>query len=125
MTAGRGDVSTRSSEGPSTGSIDAAADRSAWWTVVAGPGVVLVFAALTVPLVVGTLDARFHSPLAAPGYTLFVVLTLVGEAVVPQFTFRLYWPPFLLCSYGLAVVTAGIGRGCLRGLDRVREKPRG
>lgn len=85
-----------------------------WWLAVAGPGVVIVFAALTVPLVAGTVDARLHTPLALPGYTLFVALTVVGERIVPQYAFRLYWGPFLLCCYALAIVVAGIGRGCRR-----------
>lgn len=85
-----------------------------WWTVLAEPGVVSVFAALTVPLVVGTLDARLHTPLAVPGYTLFVAVTVVGERIVPQYAFRLYWIPFVLCCYAIAIVVTGIARACFR-----------
>ncbi|WP_198948011.1 hypothetical protein [Halorubrum sp. Ib24] len=131
MTTAGGDVTSESDGGPGADRDaaiadrdDAIADRGTWWTVVAGPGVVCLFSLLTVPLVLGTLDARLHSPLAAPGYALFVALTVVGERVVPQFAFRLYWPPFLLCSYGVAVAGAGVGRACLRGSDRLRGAAR-
>lgn len=124
MTTGGDDVASESDGGPGADRGDAIADRGAWWVVVAGPGVVCLFSLLTVPLVLGTLDARLHSPLAAPGYALFVALTVVGERVVPQFAFRLYWPPFLFCSYGVAVAGAGVGRACLRGSNRLRGTAR-
>lgn len=131
MTTAGDDVTSESDGGPGADRDDAiadrggtTADRDAWWVAVAGPGVVCLFSLLTVPPVLGTLDARLHSPLAVPGYALFVALTVVGERVVPQFVFRLYWPPFLLCSYGVAVAGAGVGRACLRGSDRLHDAAR-
>lgn len=76
--------------------------------LVAGPVVWSVFALLVFPLALGVIDARLMTPLALPGYTLFVLMTVVGDVlpVVRNFGFRLYWLPFLLVCYGIAVAVA-------------------
>lgn len=89
-------------------SVSDTVDR--YWDVIAGPGVWAAFGALTVPFVAGILDTRLMSPLAAPGYVLFVGLSIVGERIVPQYAFWLYWGPFLGCCYVLSVVFAAVAR---------------
>ena len=75
---------------------------------LARPATGVVFALLVVPLVLGTVDGRLWTPLAAPGYLLMMALTIVGSVLVPQYEFWLYWPPFVLLCYGLSVgVAAG------------------
>lgn len=91
-----------------------AVDR--YWNVIAGPGVWAAFGALTVPFVAGILDTRLMSPLAAPGYVLFVGLSIVGERIVPQYAFWLYWGPFLACCYVLSVVISTVVRKGRSGL---------
>lgn len=66
----------------------------------------VVFALLVVPLVLGTIDGRLWTPLAAPGYLLMMGMTIVGSVLVPQYEFWLYWPPFVLLCYGLSVGAA-------------------
>jgi hypothetical protein len=78
---------------------------------LARPATAAVFALLVVPLVLGTVDGRLWTPLAAPGYLLMMVMTIVGSVVAPQYEFWLYWPPFVLLCYGLAV---GAGAGYYR-----------
>lgn len=76
--------------------------------LVAGPVVWICFALLVFPLALGTIDARLMTPLALPGYAMFVLMTVVGDVlpVVRNYGFRLYWLPFLLVCYGISVALA-------------------
>jgi hypothetical protein len=76
--------------------------------LVAGPVVWISFALLVFPLALGTIDTRLMTPLALPGYTIFVLMTVVGDVlpVIRNYGFRLYWLPFLLVCYGISVVIA-------------------
>ena len=74
--------------------------------IFAGPGVWTAFGILTIPFVAATVDARLTTPLAGPGYTLFVGLTIVGERIVPKYAFVVYWGPFFIVSYVLSIIVA-------------------
>ncbi|MDL5363325.1 hypothetical protein [Halalkalicoccus sp. NIPERK01] len=82
------------------------------------PPVWISFALLIFPLAIGVVDTRLFSPLALPGYTVFVAMTVVGDVlpVVRNFGFRLYWLPFVVVCYGISVVV-GIGYRALRRRD--------
>lgn len=78
--------------------------------LVIAPVVWVCFALLAFPLALSTIDSRLFSPLALPGYVLFVCMTVVGDTLpkVRNFGFRLYWFPFLVVCYGISLV---IGTG--------------
>jgi hypothetical protein len=82
-------------------------------TVFAGPVVVAVFALLTIPLVVGSLDGRLLTPLAYPGYLVLMIGSSVGSYLFPNLAIWVFWAPFLLGSYAVAVV-AGVGYRTVR-----------
>ncbi|WP_236044720.1 hypothetical protein [Haloarcula nitratireducens] len=82
-------------------------------TVFAGRVVVTVFSLLTIPLVVGSLDGRLLTPLAYPGYLVMMIGSSVGSYLFPNYALWLFWAPFLLGSYAVAVV-AGIGYRTVR-----------
>lgn len=75
-------------------------------SVVTGWVVWLVFGLLVVPLLIGTIHTPLMVPLALPGYLLMVALTVVGSYVIPQYAYWLYWVPFVLGSFGIAVVAS-------------------
>lgn len=78
--------------------------------LVSAPIVWVSFALLVFPLAISKIDSRLFSPLAVPGYVLFVLMTIVGNVLpwVRNFSFRLYWVPFVVICYGISV-TVGIG----------------
>lgn len=61
-----------------------------------------VYALLVVPLAVGQFWRM--TPLALPGYVIMTAGTVIGRALVPNYEMWLYWVPFLLSCYGLAVL---------------------
>ena len=67
-------------------------------TLVVAPIVWVSFALLVFPLAISKIDSRLFSPLAVPGYVLFVLMTIVGNVLpkVRNFGFRLYWVPFVI-----------------------------
>jgi hypothetical protein len=79
--------------------------------VVAGPAVVVTFALLVVPLVVGAVDTAFMTPLALPGYLVLTIGSAVGNLLFPNFALWVYWVPFLLACYVLAVLVGAAYRG--------------
>lgn len=84
-------------------------------TLVFAPIVWVSFALLVFPLAISKIDSRLFSPLAVPGYVLFVLMTIVGNVLpwVRNFSFRLYWAPFVVICYGISVAV-GIGYYTLR-----------
>ena len=88
-------------------------DRQQVRTVLAGRVVLAVFALLTVPLTVGSLDGRLMTPLAYPGYLVLMVGSSVGSYLVPNLAIWVFWAPFFLGSYAVAVVV-GAGYRLLR-----------
>ena len=74
-------------------------------TLVVAPIVWVSFALLVFPLAISKIDSRLFSPLAVPGYILFVLMTIVGNVLprVRNFGFRLYWLPFIVVCYGISV----------------------
>lgn len=90
-------------------------------TLLAGPAVQAVFALLVAPFGIGVLDTRLMTPLALPGYLLFVSMTVVGDYLVPRFGFVVYWVPFLGSCYGLSVLLGGSYRAIRRRLDDQRS----
>ncbi|AGB37775.1 hypothetical protein [Natronococcus occultus] len=79
--------------------------------VLFGPATVVTFCLLFVPLAVGVLDTRLMTPLAAPGYTLLLAMTVVGSEVFPQYSLWVYWVPFTVVCYGIASVVGGLYYG--------------
>lgn len=73
---------------------------------LARPATLAVFGLLVLPVIVGTADGRLWTPLAAPGYLLMMAMTVVGSVLVPDYEFWVYWPPFALASYAVAVGVA-------------------
>lgn len=79
------------------------------------PSVWVSFALLVFPLALSNIDSRLFSPLALPGYVLFVLMTTVGNVLpkVRNFGFRLYWVPFIIVCYGISL-TIGAGYNAVR-----------
>lgn len=73
--------------------------------LVITPVVWVSFALLVFPLAVSVIDSRLFSPLAVPGYILFVLLPIVGNILprIRNFGFRLYWLPFIVVCYGISL----------------------
>lgn len=72
--------------------------------VLAGPVTVASFALLVVPLAVGWLKTAWMTPLALPGYLVFVIGTAIGNAITARFEFWTYWLPFTVGCYAISVV---------------------
>ena len=86
-------------------------------TLVVAPIVWVSFALLVFPLAISKIDSRLFSPLAVPGYILFVLMTTVGNILpkIRNFGFRLYWVPFIVVCYGISLaVGAGYYAVCRR-----------
>lgn len=100
----------RAAEGASTGDRRSAhgAETGGWQRAFVGRAVWAVFALLVVPLLAGVVDSRLWTPLALPGYLLMTFITVVSSALAPQYRFWVFWPPFVLASYGISVVTAAV-----------------
>jgi hypothetical protein len=89
-------------------------------TVFAGRAVLATFLLLVVPLAAGAVDTTLMTPLALPGYLVLTVGSMVGNWLFPAYDLWVYWAPFALASYALAVV-AGVGyRAIRRGRGRGR-----
>ncbi|GAB7019118.1 hypothetical protein [Halostagnicola bangensis] len=72
--------------------------------VLASPVTLATYAFLVVPFALGWLRSSWMSPLALPGYLIFVIGTVIGNAIAPRYEFWVYWAPFLAGSFGLATV---------------------
>lgn len=83
--------------------------------LVIAPVVWASFALLVFPLALSNIDSRLWSPLALPGYVLFVLMTTIGNVLpkVRNFGFRLYWLPFVVICYGISLA-AGAGYYAVR-----------
>ncbi|KYH23909.1 hypothetical protein HAPAU_39880 [Halalkalicoccus paucihalophilus] len=73
--------------------------------IIIAPAVWVSFALLVFPLALSDIDSRLFSPLALPGYVLFVCMTVIGDILpkVRNFGFRLYWVPFIVVCYGVSL----------------------
>ena len=80
---------------------------------LAGRDVLAMFALLVVPVAVGAYETTWMTPLALPGYLLLTVGSSIGNRVFPWLALWTYWVPFVVGSYGVAVV-AGAGYRALR-----------
>lgn len=69
------------------------------------PSVLVVYALLVVP----TVAAQFWrpTPLALPGYVVMTAGTVFGRALAPNYEMWVYWAPFLVGCYAIAVVVGG------------------
>lgn len=76
--------------------------------VLAGPVTLATYALLVVPFAAGALKTALMTPLALPGYLIFVIGTAIGNAISPRFAFWVYWVPFLVGCYGISLVV-GLG----------------
>jgi hypothetical protein len=84
--------------------------------VLLSPATIATYLFLVVPLAVGWFRTSLLSPLALPGYLIYVVGTAIGNLFAPRLAFWVYWIPFLVGCYGVAVVV-GLGYELL--CDRV------
>lgn len=75
-----------------------------------GPEVGVVGALLVLPFAATWVSPRFATPLSLPGYLVYTVGSAVGNALMPTYALWVYWVPFLVVSYVLSVVVAGVGR---------------
>lgn len=92
-------------------------DATDWASVrraLAGPGVLLTYAALVLPFAAAWRNTDRMTPLALPGYVIFTVGSAVGNAIAPNYGLPAYWIPFLAGCYGLAVGIAGVARALVR-----------
>lgn len=80
---------------------------------LAGPAVLTVFALLVVPLAAGRLHGALFTPLALPGYLLMTAGSAVGNALFSNLALWVFWVPFVLGCYVLAVAV-GAGYRALR-----------
>lgn len=91
--------------------------------VLWGPPTLTAYALLVVPFAVGWLRTSWMTPLAVPGYVLYVTGTAIGNAIAPRFDLWVYWVPFLVGCYGLAIAV-GYGydrtRASISSTDSVR-----
>ena len=94
------------------------ADAETIRRILASPATIGTYALLVVPVALGWLETRLFSPLALPGYLLFSVGTAIGNALAPRFEFWIYWVPFLVGCFGVAVV---VGAGYEWRRDRSSE----
>lgn len=78
--------------------------------ILFGPATVVAFCLLFVPFVLGVFDTRLMTPLATPGYAIFLGMTVVGSRLVP-YDLWIYWVPFLAACYGIAVGVGGFYYG--------------
>ena len=79
------------------------------------PATIATYLVLVVPLALGWFKTSLLSPLALPGYLIYVVGTAIGNLFAPRLDFWVYWGPFLVGCYGVAVVV-----GC--GYEFLRER---
>ncbi|WP_435335700.1 hypothetical protein [Haloarchaeobius sp. TZWWS8] len=78
----------------------------------AGPVVVATFVLLVGPVVL--LNYGYPTPLALPGYLILTIGSAIGNAIAPQYELWVYWIPFALAAYGIAVVVGAAIRGVRR-----------
>ncbi|MDG5819351.1 hypothetical protein [Natronococcus sp. A-GB7] len=71
--------------------------------VLTAPATIATFLLLVVPLALGWFRTSLLSPLALPGYLIYMVGSAIGNLVAPRFELWVYWIPFLAGSYGIAV----------------------
>lgn len=71
--------------------------------VLAGPATVVTYAVLVVPLAAGWLRTAWMTPLALPGYFIYVIGTAIGNVISPRFEFWAYWLPFTVGCYAVSV----------------------
>lgn len=81
--------------------------------VLAGWDVLTMFALLVVPVVVGAYETTWMTPLALPGYLLLTVGSAIGNRLFPWLALWTYWIPFVVGSYGVAVIV-GAGYRAIR-----------
>lgn len=78
--------------------------------LLAGRVVLATFVLLVLPVSAGALDTRLMTPLALPGYLLLTVGSSIGSRLFPNFALWVYWAPFLVGSYAVAVVAGAVVR---------------
>ncbi len=72
--------------------------------VLASPATLATYALLVVPFALGWFRSEWMSPLALPGYLIFVIGTSIGNLIAPRYEFWVYWAPFLAGSFGLSAL---------------------
>ncbi|TYL35869.1 hypothetical protein CV102_25520 [Natronococcus pandeyae] len=77
------------------------------------PATIATYLLLVVPLALGWFKTSLLSPLALPGYLVYVIGTAIGNVFASRLSFWVYWIPFLAGCYGIAV-TVGYGYELLR-----------
>lgn len=87
------------------------------------PATIATYLLLVVPLALGWFKTSLLSPLALPGYLIYVIGTAIGNLFAPRLDFWVYWAPFLVGCYGVAVTVGYLyellrGRFLATGTDR-------
>ncbi|SFS34648.1 hypothetical protein [Halostagnicola kamekurae] len=72
--------------------------------VLASPATLLTYVVLVVPFALGWLRSSWLSPLALPGYLVYVIGSAIGNAIAPRYEFWTYWGPFLVGCFGLSSI---------------------
>lgn len=78
--------------------------RSSFRGVLTSPATLATYALFVVPFALGWLRSSWMSPLALPGYLVFVIGSAIGNAIAPRYEFWTYWGPFLVGCFGLSSV---------------------
>ncbi|WP_254524021.1 hypothetical protein [Natrinema caseinilyticum] len=87
---------------------------------LSSPVTLVTYGLLVVPLVIGRIESSLLTPLALPGYVIYVLGTAIGNALSPGVRLKYYWIPFLVGCYGIAVVV-GSGYELWRDLKQKRS----
>lgn len=85
-------------------------DRSTLRRLLVGTDVLVVTLALVLPVAVAAVETRLATPLALPGYLLLTLGSAVGSHLFPAYALWLFWVPFVLGSYALAVCSTLVWR---------------
>ncbi|QLG48105.1 hypothetical protein [Natrinema halophilum] len=75
---------------------------------LASPITIATYGVLVVPLAIGWFETALLTPLALPGYLIYVLGTAIGNAISPGLKLKFYWIPFLVGCYAIAVVVGTI-----------------
>ncbi|WP_254530668.1 hypothetical protein [Natrinema gelatinilyticum] len=86
---------------------------------LSSPVTLVTYGLLVVPLAIGRFESSLRTPLALPGYVLYVLGTAFGNAIAPGVKLKYYWIPFLIGCYGIAAV---VGFGYELWRNRTQKK---
>lgn len=85
-------------------------NRHRFRRIFAGRAVWGWYLLLVGPLVLGALDTRLMTPLALPGYLALTLGSSYGSYLFPSYELWVFWGPFFVGAYVVAVVLAAAYR---------------